>query len=148
MISQSAIQVIEVQPVPAMVLARTLSGSDWPGAVARGISRLRRSIAAARLSTAGPPFLRYRTLDPLEFEVGIPVDRPQSVPGLRTAILPGGLAASVDHVGPIDDLPTVLAELADWVDRSAESAGRPWQWHWTELDHAEARTQIAWPIRR
>ena len=39
------------------------------------------------------------------------VDQPQSAPGLRATILPGGTAASVTHSGDIARVPHLLEEL-------------------------------------
>lgn len=146
---QMAVEVVAIEPTPAVALPRQETGSDLSASVPRAIRRVRQAVAAARVPTSGPPFVRYLSIaDPLEVEIGLPVDQPQAVPGLRTTILPGGTAATVDHHGSIDLIPLLLAQLADWVDAAAESAGRPWQWHLTDPDQEPSRTRLVWPIRR
>lgn len=142
------IEVVSLTPTPAVVLGRKTARRSFEKATIQGIQRVRRAVAAARVPTAGPPFVRYLSLGPRpDLEIGLPLDGPHSVPTLRTTILPGGEAASLLHTGPPDELAASLEELARWVERHAATAGDPWQWYWTEPDAEEPRIQIVWPMR-
>lgn len=142
------IDVVALEPTPAVVLGRKAGRRPFDKRSLQGIQQVRRAVAAARVPTAGPPFVRYLSLGPRPaLEIGLPLDRPHSVPSLRTTILPGGEAASLLHTGPPEELAASLEELGHWVERHAVTAGDPWQWYWTEPDAEALRVQIVWPVR-
>ncbi|MGA7271176.1 MAG: hypothetical protein WB239_08900, partial [Acidimicrobiia bacterium] len=92
------IEVIELTPTPAVVLPRTVQQSLLGDNIGRALGRIQAAVTAARVPVAGAPFVRYLSFGPeIEMEVGLPLAEPQSIPGLRAAILPGGPAASTWH---------------------------------------------------
>lgn len=138
---------IDLQPSPAVVVARRVPAEALGDRIGRSIQQVRTSVSAAGVPSTGAPFVRYLSGGPdFSIEVGLPLDGPHSIPGLRTTLLPGGTAASLWHVGPYDGLREAFRRLEDWVDANAEPAGDPWEWYWTEHDADPPRTQIVWPV--
>lgn len=141
-------EVVELEPTPAVVFARKAGRRPLHETATAGIQKVRKAVTAARVPTAGPPFLRYLTLDERpEVELGLPLEGPHSVPSLRTTILPGGRAATIWHTDPGLDIRSSLDDLHSWVTTRAEVLGDPWQWYWTEPDAEQPRIQIVWPMR-
>ncbi len=142
------IEVIELTPTPAVVLPRTVQQSLLGDNIGRALGRIQAAVTAARVPVAGAPFVRYLSFGPeIEMEVGLPLAEPQSIPGLRAAILPGGPAASTWHTGPYEGLAGAFTAVRTWIEANAASAGHPWESYWTPADADPARTQIVWPIQ-
>lgn len=138
------IEIVTVEPTPAVVRATKARRDSLATTVRDGIQRVRRAVAAARVPTSGPPFVRYLTFGSrLDIEIGLPLDGPHAVPSLRTTILPGGDAATLWHGDGID----AFEDLRRWVTEHAVASGDPWEWYWTEPDAEERRVQIVWPVR-
>lgn len=139
---------VDLAPTPAVVSARRVSRSNLGDEVAAGIRKVRAAVTAARVPTAGPPFVRYLTRDEEpEIEIGLPLDGSHAVPTLRATILPAGTAAVTWHVGPYEKLFVTLAELEEWVVTNGHPGGDPWVWHLTEPDAEQASIQVVWPMR-
>lgn len=138
---------IELKPTPAVVLARRARAAELGNKIGKAIQTLRTSVSAAGVSSAGAPFVRYLSEGPdFSIEVGLPLDAPHSIPGLRTTLLPGGTAASLWHEGSHDGLGAAFRRLEAWVRDHAEPTGDPWECYWTERDADLPRTQIVWPV--
>lgn len=144
----TTVDTIDVEPTPAVVLARRCHVDVLPRTVQDGIQRVRRAVTAARVPTAGPPFVRHLTTgDWREIEVGLPLDGPHAVPTLRATILPGGTAATAWHHGDISGVIDLLRLVERWVSDRGETTGAPWVWHWTAGDAEPLRAQVVWPMR-
>lgn len=140
------IEVIEVEPVPAVALGRSTSGDRLARVVEQGIARVRAAVTAARVPTAGAPFVRFTDrADPIAVDIGIPLAGAHSVPTLRSTILPGGKAASRWHDGDVAGLVTALDEMQQ--DVGSDAAGHPWAWLWPGTAHDEPGIQLVWPLR-
>lgn len=138
------IEVVTLEPTPAVVWARRVGRRSLDETVEEGIQRVRGAVTAARVPTSGPPFVRYVSFRPrLVIEMGLPLDGPHAVPTLRTTILPGGDAATL-WKSPDRD---AFDDLRHWVEANALGTGDPWEWYWTEPDAARPRIQIVWPVR-
>lgn len=138
------IDVISMEPTPAVVWALRVGRLSLQAALEEGIGKVRRAVTAARVPSSGPPFVRYLSLRPqLALEVGLPLAGPHAVPTLRATILPGGLGATLWRAPGRDS----MAVLEEWIRQNAEPAGDPWEWYWTEPDAPEPRVQIVWPVR-
>jgi effector-binding domain-containing protein len=142
------VDVIGLTPTPAVVLERKVRRDRLGQVIDEGIRRVRAAVTAARVPTAGAPFVRYlETGEFFRIEVGLPLDGAHAVPTLRSTVLPGGRAASVWHVGPFGDLGESFSRLAAWVESSGLASGDPWEWYWTSADAEPPRVQIVWPMR-
>lgn len=105
-------------------------------------------------TAVGAPFARWFsfTADAMEVEGGIPVDAPFTSTGRVVASsLPGGEAASLDHVGDYENLAAAHSALNQWlVDESRQAAGPVWEVYWTdpstEPDSAKWRTELIVPL--
>lgn len=146
--SGHTIEVVELSPVPAVVLARKVRADALGDEIGKAIQRVEAAVTAARVPSAGAPFARYLTMGAeIEVEVGIPLVGSHSVPTLRATLLPGGSAATTWHVGPYSGLREAFADLEAWIDEHAEPAGAPWESYWTPHDAEPPRTQVVWPVR-
>lgn len=135
-------------PTPAVVEERSVHRDRLGRAIDEGIRRVGAAVTAARVPTAGAPFVRYlETGESFRIEVGLPLDGAHSVPTLRSTALPGGRAASVRHVGPFGDLGEPVSRLAARVGSSGLASGDPREWCWTSADAEPPRVQIVWPVR-
>lgn len=54
-----SVDVVTLEPAPAVVPARRVDSRRLAQAIAEGIPRVRRTVTAAQVPTAGPPFVRY-----------------------------------------------------------------------------------------
>ncbi|MFP3913909.1 MAG: hypothetical protein ACLFWM_03470 [Actinomycetota bacterium] len=142
------VEVVSLEPTPAVVAGRKVRDSGLDAAVADGIQRVRRAVTAARVPTSGPPFVRFlSSRSPFRLEIGLPLDGPHSIPTMRATLLPGGEAATLWHGGPHSRTIESLHELEGWVEAHGEPAADPWQWYWTEPDAPEPQMQLVWPMR-
>ena len=106
---------------------------------------------------AGPPFARYRALDPefteFEVEAGFPVIALVPCSGeVEPSDLPAGDVAVTWHIGPYDGMKAAYAALQSWIeDRDGVPTGVPWEVYHTdpneEPDPSESRTEIFYPYR-
>lgn len=139
----------ELTPTPAVVLARRYERDTLDQTIDEAIRRVRKAVTAARVPTAGPPFVRFLSIgDRGEIEVGLPLDGPHVVPTLRATILPGGTAASAWHRGDESGILDLLRLVERWVADNGTPAGPPWVWYWTPGDSDPFRAQVVWPMRR
>lgn len=149
MTRDNEVELIDLEPQPAVVLALSADAGEATAAFGTAIGKVRAAVAAARVPAAGPPFVRYLGYgERIEMEVGLPLDGPHSVPTLRTTILPGGAAASLWRIGSHPGLEEALHLLERWVEDNATPAAAPWEVYWTEPDADPPRTQLVWPVER
>jgi RNA polymerase sigma-70 factor, ECF subfamily len=126
------------RPAQPYLGVRELVSMETIGRIADRIPELLAWLGRRGVAPAGPPFLRYLTIDmarELEVEAGVPVAGPVHVGGdvfVRT--LPAGRYATVTHVGHPDGLVDATAELLRWADRE----GLAWDVHDTPAGQAWA----------
>lgn len=145
---QLEVEILDLTPMPAVVLARSVDRASLGAEIGSGIRRVRNAVTAARVPTVGAPFVRYLSYgEEFDIEIGLPLDGPHAVPTLRATILPGGSAASLWHVGSYTGLPAVFGHLRRWVEKNATPAGCPWERYWTAHSTESPRTQVVWPVR-
>ena len=145
----TTIGLIELTPMPAVVLARRYERSTIERTLEEGIQRVRKAVAAARVPTSGAPFVRFLSIGERGgIEVGLPLDGPHAVPTLRATILPGGLGATAWHHGDQSGVVDSLRLVERWVRHRGRPAGAPWVWYWTADDTAPLRAQVVWPMRQ
>jgi effector-binding domain-containing protein len=127
-------------------ISRTLAGI---------LPEVMRYLGEAGATAAGPPFSRYHSLEggQIDLEAGLPVTQPIKGSGrIKASTLPGGRAATGDHIGEYHRLGETHGLLAPWLASKAEAAqGGPWEVYWTdpgvEPDPRKWRTQIVQPLR-
>jgi hypothetical protein len=139
------IELIHLEPTPAVVLGRTFRAAELVPSIEHGVGRVRAAVTAAQVPTAGAPFVRFVDLgDPLQVDIGIPLSGPHSVPTLRATVLPGGDAASMWHEGGLDRLLEGVERLLENVDRTP--AGSPWASIWPDTDAGKPGIQLLCPL--
>jgi effector-binding domain-containing protein len=114
-------------------------------------------LSAHGLTPAGPPFLRYVTIDmatTLEIEAGVPVSAQVETDGAVIAgVLPAGRYATSTHVGHPDGLMAATGDLMRWAEERALTwdvsdtpAGERWgaRLEVYRTDPAEAPDMTTW----
>jgi effector-binding domain-containing protein len=102
-------------------------------AIADRLGEVFAHLSAHGIAPAGPPFLRYRSVDTREggelvIEAAVPTDGTVAEDGaVFTALLPAGRYAVARHVGPPSALAAATAELFAWGRRR----GLTWDVHGT-----------------
>lgn len=102
----------------------------------------------------GPPFGRYHHFEPekVDLEAGIVVKTPMAAGmGVSPGEIPGGLYASVEHVGPYEQLMNAWQAIGDYISaNNLQIIGAPLELYWTdpgeEPDPSKWRTEIVYPI--
>src|SRR5690606_1304132 len=122
----TTVTLTELTPTPAVVLARRYERDTLDQTIDEAIRRVRKAVTAARVPTAGPPFVRFLSIgDRGEIEVGLPLDGPHVVPTLRATILPGGTAASAWHRGDESGILDLLRLVERWGPGACRPGLRP-----------------------
>jgi effector-binding domain-containing protein len=127
-------------------ISRTLAGI---------LPEVMRYLGESGATVAGPPFSRYHSVEggQIDLEAGLPVTQPIKGSGrIKASMLPGGRAATGDHIGEYHRLGETHGLLAPWLASKGEAAqGGPWEVYWTdpgvEPDPRKWRTQIVQPLR-
>jgi effector-binding domain-containing protein len=149
------IEIHELHPREAAVIRITVAPMALPTAIHDALIEVERVLGEAAVGLAGPPFVRYFEWGPerLVAEIGFPVLRPAPAVGrVGPASLPGGLVASVVHVGPYETIATTYASLQRWLQTTGHGElGPMWEVYWTdpesEPDASAWRTEIVVPLR-
>lgn len=144
----TAVELIELEPAPVVVLPRRVPSRDLAEEIGKAIRRVETVVTAARVPVKGAPFVRYlEWSEDLEIEVGIPLAGSHAVPTLRASLLPGGTAITIWRIGEEAGPAGIFTELETWIDAHAEAAGAPWESYWTAPDAGPPRVQQVWPVR-
>lgn len=148
------IEIHELHPRETAVIHVEVPPDRLPAAVREAIGEITSRMAEAGVGLAGPPFTRYLSFGPLRIlaEIGCPVWRPAPHVGrVFPGRLPGGRAASMVHVGHLEDLATAYVRLQRQLDASGlHGTGPMWEVYWSdpgaEPDPATWRTEILIPL--
>lgn len=127
-------------------ISRTLAGI---------LPEVMRYLGESGATAAGPPFSRYHSIEggQIDLEAGIPVTKPIRDSGrIKSSTLPGGRAATGDHIGEYHRLSETHGLLTQWLATRGEAAqGGVWEVYWTdpgvEPDPRKWRTQLVQPLR-
>ncbi|MCF3963041.1 GyrI-like domain-containing protein [Streptomyces fuscigenes] len=102
---------------------RRLVTMDTVGEVARRLPELVGWVEDRGMRLAGPPFLRYHSLDAvaeMEVEAGVPLASAEltsrATGDMRAGTVPGGRYAVAVHLGPPADLPEATRRMLEWAD--------------------------------
>jgi effector-binding domain-containing protein len=144
----------ELQAQPVLFVRRTTPRQELPAAIGACLGAVHAHCQKAGLALAGPPFVRYTTMDAggLTIEGGLPLAA--AAPGgdgVEAGTLPGGPAAVALHCGSYDTLQVTYTALERWLEaHSAQAAGAPWESYLTDPgEHPNPddwRTEIFWPL--
>jgi len=100
---------------------------------------------------AGPPFARYEFApEGFMIEAGFPViDEVPAGSDVEVTSLPGGVVATLMHVGPYDELGGAYGFLEKWLtDHGYAPSGGPWESYLDGPEVERPRTLVSWPCQR
>jgi effector-binding domain-containing protein len=147
-------ELVSVEGVTTAVVRGQVRVDRLPDFFDASFTDLARTTAEQGIAILGPAYALYRGPfeDTVDLEVGFPVDRPVRAAGeVAPGRLPGGRVARVTHSGGYDGLGDAWAGLAAWLSAQglAPSAER-WEVYVTqpspEMDPADLRTELVWPV--
>lgn len=109
-----------LQEQPTLVMTAKLTVAEISSFLGKAYAAVAEQAGKSGLVMTGPPFARYRPLDPdysrFEVEAGFPVDRSAPVTGeVASSTLPGGPAAVVTHVGPYEEMKPAYEATERWI---------------------------------
>jgi effector-binding domain-containing protein len=148
------VEIHELHPQEAAIVRIEASVAELPTVMGDALHEVLEQMTTAGVELAGPPFTRYPSFGPdtVTAECGFPVLRPAPSMGrVVSAQLPGGLAASIIHLGPYETLDQTYDQLQRSLDESGLHASGPmWEVYWTdpgmEPDTTRWRTEIIVPL--
>ena len=146
--------VVALEPVTTAVIRRVVPMDRLPEFFDGSFGALAAAVQEQDAGVAGPAFAFYHRLptDTADLEVGFPTRRAVTATGdVRAASLPAGRVARVVHAGSFDGLGPAWERLRGWIDAQGLRAGETfWEVYLTEptpdMDPAELRTQLNWPV--
>ncbi|QBI56288.1 GyrI-like domain-containing protein [Streptomonospora litoralis] len=123
-------RLVSAQPSTTAVLRATVEQKDLANFFDHSFGMLAPAIAAQGANITGPAFGLYHGNfeDPLDIEVGFPVDRQvEQKDDVAASTLPAGRVARMTHAGAFDGLPASWNRLHRWVEEQGLTA-RSFQW--------------------
>ena len=141
----------------AIVLAKSLEVrvSDLPKVIGSSFGDVYAYLGHHRVTTSEAPFIVYHGQPgpenaPVPIEICAPISLPmEPPPGWTCTTLPGGLFASVIHVGPYDSLGEAYDDLAAWIGRQGLAvAGAPREVYLSDpsTPPGQTRTVVEFPV--
>jgi effector-binding domain-containing protein len=119
------------QDQPTAVAPTALDVADigtWLGATFGSVVTF---LATHDLAPVGLPFARYHQLGGGRFQVEARFSVAEAIQGegdVIASVLPGGLVATILHIGPYEAMEPAYEAIASWVDqKGGESTGDPWE---------------------
>lgn len=149
-----AVEVVELEAVRVAVVRSVVAPEDVPAFMSDALALVAETLGTAGVSTAGPPFARYFSMEPagLDMAAGFPVGEPFLGSGIvRPDDLPAGPAAVATHIGPWAGLEAAWAEVRRRTDEMGRRRARsPWEVYFvgpgSGVDEAAWRTELIWPL--
>ena len=141
----------------AIVLSKSLEVrvADLPRVISTSFGEVYAYLGRHRVTTSEAPFIVYHGQPgpenaPFPIQICAPVSLPMDPPpGWTCTTLPGGLFASVIHVGPYDSLGVAYDDLEAWIGRQGLSvAGSPREVYLSDpgTPPGETRTVVEFPV--
>ncbi len=149
------VEIHELHPQETAIVRVDVPVAELPIVIGDALREVSERMTTAGVELAGPPFTRYPSFDrdTVSAECGFPVLRPAPAVGrVGSSRLPGGLAASIVHLGPYETIDQTYDQLQRSLDDSGlHACGPMWEVYWTdpamEPDPARWRTEIIVPIQ-
>jgi len=146
----------EIAAQPVLLARRRVKPTEIASAIAEALPQVFLHAQRVGAAIAGPPFNRYVEWGPgiMTIEPGMPVAAHcQSSAGVIADTLPGGLVATMMHVGPYDKLTESHAAIQQWIEAEGFVAtGAPWEFYITDPadfpDPADWKTELFWPVAK
>ena len=145
------VRVVSLVPQPALIQTVEATAPELSTALAGTIASLVVRAKLSGIEVVGPPFSRYRSRgERFVVDVGVPIRRaPSEAPAdVRVGELPGGVAATVVHVGPHARLGETYAALDRWIaTHHRREAGPRWEVYLTDPANPDPqRTAVFAPL--
>lgn len=144
-------ELVELEPREAAVMHIVGAPDDLRSMLAEAFEATMQQIASSGAQVAGPPFARYLSFGPrIEAEVGFPyIGMLMTSDRVQRAMLPGGRAVLMTHVGPYQHIAGAWKEMNDWLSEHGLVPSSPaWESYLTGPDDPGAPvTQIIFPVR-
>ena len=109
-----AIETVELEPQPALVVCRKVAVTEFGEALADILPRVFQYIVEVGQQPAGMPFMRYLSMDGVACDIaaGLAVAEPTAGTGdIEIHVLPGGTALTALHVGAYEDVNAVWSAV-------------------------------------
>jgi effector-binding domain-containing protein len=150
----AAAELIDIAPTSTAVIRDTVPVTALADFFDRSFATLATVISSQGATIVGPAFARYHGPpdDTANLEVGFPTSQDvEPADGVEAGSLPGCRAARLVHEGSYEQLGSSWELLAQWMrDQGLEPADSFWEVYVTEpspeMDPAELRTELIWPI--
>lgn len=141
-------------PQPVLFVRLSAAREELAQKIGEGLGRSCGYAQASGHVMAGPPYVRYTSMDAgvLTIEAGAPLARPAPGAGdVESGELPGGPVVVALHGGPYDDLRATYVAIERWmVEQGLKPAGAPWESYLTDPaahpNPDEWRTEVYWPV--
>lgn len=159
--SEIAVHQLDPRPAAAVRVTGAMSELDLGALFEEHLPSIAHRLADMGVEPAGAPYGRYHEFGPERaiVEIGIPTAAPASAlrpmaeaedGELAASELPGGEVAVAVHIGSYDGLPQTYGRLEEWIGTEGRRpAGAPWESYVddpSEVDPADIRTEVCWPI--
>jgi effector-binding domain-containing protein len=148
-------ELVDVAAATTAVVGAVVPAAEIAGFFDRSFPRLTAVLSGQGITIEGPAFALYhgQPAETVDIEVGFVANRPvQPEDGVRAGSLPGGRVARLVHQGGYDQLQTSWERLRLWIEARDLTPSRDlWEVYVTEpspdMDPAELRTELNWPVR-
>jgi effector-binding domain-containing protein len=147
-------EIKERAPQPVLAIRARVKGQDLPQMLGQSFGAVAQYLGELGEQPAGAPFAAYYNMDMenLDVEAGFPVARP--LPGrgaIQAGEIPGGLSASVVHVGPYADCGPAYEALTQFVkDQGHTATGVAYEMYLNDpavTPPAQLMTQVVFPLQ-
>ena len=146
------ILIIEAKPRPIAVVAVTTEISRWPREFRQSLDKVYAAVKAGHVRQSGQNVMVYRSREDglMDIECGVETERRFDPVGeVVYRETPGGMAATMAHIGPYEELRRSHQAVVEWSRKNGHQlTGVCWEIYgdWNE-DPAQLRTDIFQLVR-
>jgi len=146
------ISIVEAKPRPIAVVAVTTEISRWPKEFRHSLDKVYAAVKAGHVRQSGQNVMVYRSREDgrMDIECGVETEgRFDPVGEVVYRETPAGMAATMVHIGPYEELRRSHQAVVDWSRNNGHQlAGVCWEIYgdWNE-DPAQLRTDIFQLVR-
>jgi effector-binding domain-containing protein len=150
------VRTTKLKPQPTATIHVVCKPSGMVDAMRGVLPEVGAYVERAGVAPVGGPFARYFDLneDEAEFEAGFTLSEPvRGEDRITAGELPGGLAATTTHQGPLEGLEAAHDAIGEWVlAQGHDPAGPVWEVYVVgpavEQDPSKYHTDVVWPLRK